>query len=100
MGWPVCLHLPTCMLSPFSSGVDCLSSDTNQWKKSGNPAANKVPPLCTSWSKRKRTSGLSWLDVLASWSQSLSLDIVLTGHSAFLGPPWRTRPKAALFPKQ
>lgn len=32
--------------------------------------------------------------------QSLSLDIVLTGPFAFLGPPWRTRPKAALFPEQ
>lgn len=75
MGWPVCLHLPTCMLSPFSSGVDCLSSDTNQWKKSGNPAANKVPPVCASWSKRKQTSGLSWLDVLAFWSRVSALSL-------------------------
>ena len=37
------------------------------------------------------------LDLPASWSQSLSLDIVLTVLFAFIGPPWGAGPKLHCF---
>lgn len=42
---------PHACTAPFSSVLECLSSDTNQWKQPGNPAANTVPAVCTLWGR-------------------------------------------------